>query len=113
MFDQRSYDTFEGKTESASNARVGMRLHYVENLSPGMTLEADLWHSPYFDLGSQELQFDDARTNLKALLSRQVTRNFSIEYQLQYLRDMTYKKDLGIEPENIINTINFRLNSAF
>lgn len=113
MFDQRTFENRDGEEEERSNARLGLRLFYTTALSNTTTFRADLWHNPYFDLGKQEIDFDDTRTNLKATLNRMFTDTFSIEYQVQYLKDITYQTDLGVSPENVINTINFRLNTDF
>lgn len=111
MFDQRSYETLDGKSHERSNARFGFRLFYTEAITKLTSFKADFWYNPYFDLSTQEIEFDDSRTNLKAILNRKMTDHFSIEYQLQYLKDLTYQKDLGVSPENVINTINFRLST--
>lgn len=111
MFDFRSYEDLEEETFERSNARLGLRLYFVEALAKDLSFKGDFWYNPYFNLDEQDIDYEDSRTNLKAILNKRFTKNFSIEYQLQYLKDQTYKNDLGVNPENVINTINFRLNT--
>lgn len=113
MFDKRVFENQQGEEAERSNARLGLHWYFREALSDKTTFTADFWHSPYFDLGTQELDLEDTRTNLKAVLNRKITDYFSFEYQIQYLKDITYKRDLGVEPENIINTVNFRIDANF
>ncbi len=111
MLDNRKFETIDGDIKERNNARLGFHLYYTELLTPTTNFKADFWYSPYLDLSDQSLDFENTRANLKAILNRSLGENFSIEYQVQYLKDILYKRDLGVQPENIINTINFRLTT--
>ncbi|MCO4754466.1 MAG: hypothetical protein KC478_08280 [Bacteriovoracaceae bacterium] len=111
LYDKRIYEDLEGNTVDRSNARLGLRLFWTEALTDMTSIRADLWHSPYIDLDMQEMDFNDGRTNFKVGINRKVTDYFSLEYQLQYLNDATYSKDLDAPSENVINTINLRLTT--
>jgi len=111
MLDNRKFETLDGDTQERNNARLGFHLYYTELLTPTTSFRADFWYSPYLDLSDQSLDTGNTRTNLKAILNRSLGESFSVEYQVQYLKDILYKRDLGVQPENIINTINFRLTT--